>query len=156
MNHELSRPYDPWERFTHRDEDKHHIDDTSRLFPSHATSYDIIDGCFSHEGRRLDSQIPRRDQILRDFLGEVLEGPTRSSQPYGIDIDRRNNYAHIVLVDDRRNHPNCEKKIRRACTVCKKDIFSRNLSVPQLRDRLALEVCRLTLCKNPLWKHHTE
>lgn len=137
-NHEFSRPYDPWEKFTRRDETKHRAEDTFRLCSQNAPSYEVIDVCFAHGSRPLDDPIPRRNQILRDFLEEVLDGPVRSNRPYPDDIARRNSDNHIVLVDDRQNHSDCEKKIRRACAACR--IFSQNVTVRQLREHLAQEV----------------
>jgi hypothetical protein len=148
INHEFSRLYDPWETFTHRDENKHRLEDTARLCSPLTTCHDIINICFSYESRRLDDPIPRRSQILRDFLEEVLDSYTRSNQPYGVDIDRRNNDDHIVLVDDRQNHLNCEKKIRRPCAACQ--IFSKNLTIPQLRGHLTQEVSQPTPCTSPV------
>lgn len=138
VNLEFSRPHDPWERFTHRNEIKHRPEDSARLCPQHTPTQDIINICFAHESRLLDDQIPRRSQQLQDFLREVLDSHSRSTQPYGADIERRNKTTHIVLVDDRQNHPDCEKKIRRPCAACQ--VFSKNLSIPQLREHLSKEV----------------
>ncbi|KAJ8114938.1 hypothetical protein OPT61_g3298 [Boeremia exigua] len=134
---EFGRPHDPWEKFTHRNERIHRAEDTSRLCIQNATSHDVINECLAHDNRRLYDPIPHKSQLLRDFLSEVLENKPVSSQPYEFDIERRCQSSYIVLVDDRQNHPDCEKKIRRRCTACQ--IFSRYLTVPQLRDHLIKE-----------------
>jgi hypothetical protein len=81
--------------------------------------------------------------LLQDFFGEVFEQHLRSTQPWGANIDARATSNCIVLIDDRQNHPNCEKKIERNCQTCK--IFSRNLTIPQLRDRLLQEVSLISI-----------
>ena len=138
INHESSRPHDPWETFTRRDENKHRLEDTSRLCSPQTKSQDVIDECFAIENRGLDRPVLRRTQILRDFLETLPHGLVPSNQPYGTDIERRSNNDHIVLVDDRQKHPNCEKQIRRACAACR--IFSRKLTIPELRDHLIQDV----------------
>jgi hypothetical protein len=138
INHESSRLHNPWETFTRRDENKHRLEDTSRLCSPQTKSQDVIEKCFAFENRRLDEFVPRRTQILRDFLGKLPHGLVPSDLPYGTDIERRSNNDHIVLVDDRQKHPECEKLIRKACSTCR--IFSRKLTIPELRDHLVEDV----------------
>ena len=138
VSHELNRPHDPWERFTRRNVTKHRMEDTIRLCTQDTSSSRVIDICFKQERRPLDDPIPRKNQVLRDFLGEVLDGVPGSTRPYAADILRRNRTNGIVLVDDRQNHADCEKKIRRPCPKCK--IFSEKLSIPKLREHLVQNV----------------
>lgn len=143
-NHEQGRPHDPWEKFTQRNEIKHVAEDASRLCQPHMTSSDIIENFFLHERRELDDSIPRRRQILRDFLKEVILPCSLGPQPrYESDIARRSSVDHLALLDDRQKHQNCPKAIYQPCNVCK--IFSEKLGIPELCDRLKQDVSHTML-----------
>ena len=137
--HELGRPHDPWEKFVQRNDARHRAEDDFRLCPQDATSLDVINHFFSNESRKIDDPIPRRRQLLREFLQEVLLPCHMGPQPrYELDIQRRSSPNHIVLLDDRQRHQGCSKVILQPCTICQ--IFSRNLTVSELCDRLKQEV----------------
>lgn len=135
---ELSRPHDPWERFTRRNETIHSLEDTARFCLHSAPSDKVLKDCFAHKVPKLDESVPRRTQLLRDFFDEVFGPYSDSPQPWGAIVNGGALRNHVVLVDDRQNHPNCEKKIAKNCQAC--EIFSQNLTIPQLQDRLMQEV----------------
>lgn len=143
---ENNRPYDPWEKFRTRNEAKHRAEDHSRLCPVQVTSLDVIHTFFSHENRRLDEPIPRRRQLLRDFLKEaVVSTPTGPHPLYENDVTQGSTDTSIALLDDRQNHAGCAKLIFQPCNTCHGQIFSRNLTISALCDRLKLEVRRLNI-----------
>ena len=137
--HELSRPHNPWQEFTLRNEAKHRAEDVSRLCTStQATTTEIIEQFLNHDRQRLDEQVPRRRQVLKDFLHEVVPPSLGAARYYFDDIERHSTDVDIALIDDRQKHEDCAKKIRKPCNECR--VFSKTLKIPALCQRLKEEV----------------
>jgi hypothetical protein len=161
-HHELNRPYNPWERFTLRDENKHRVDSELRFrlgrapfqlpipsptstvqpLPTRATA-EVIELFLTFDSHHLYDDIPRQRQLLRDFLTAVTLSLPATSSPrqtdtYIADVKRCNSIHDIALIDDRNYHDGCARKIGRVCTEC--HIVSKKVSIPDLCSRLEDEV----------------
>jgi hypothetical protein len=134
------QPHSPWKKFTYRQEAKHHPEDDLRLCTPDQTSAQIIERFLSPERDKihLDELVPRRRQVLRDFLNEVVPAVQRGIGPYLQDVERYSNDDNIALVDDRQNHEGCDKVIGKPCSDCL--IFSRLICIPELCVRLQEKV----------------
>jgi hypothetical protein len=157
--HELSRLYNHWEKFTHRDEKKHHAENsvefrlgrprflitstppTSNSPPK--TSAEVIEVFLTYGSHRLNDPVPRQRQLLKDFFQAADPVPSMlsSEQPsttYYDDVKLRSSISDIALLDDRNNHPRCARKIGKACSDCY--ILSKKVSIPDLCTHLQGEV----------------
>ncbi|CAO2650561.1 Nn.00g018530.m01.CDS01 [Neocucurbitaria sp. VM-36] len=136
--HEPIRPHNPWEVFTHRNETKHRAEDNSRLCTNaQTTTSQVIERFVNFDRHRLDEQVPRRHQMLRDFLHEVVPPSVGTVGSYFDDIERHSTNANIALIDDRRQHERCAKSIGNPCNGCR--IFSRVVRIPGMCQRLREE-----------------
>ncbi|CAN9186208.1 unnamed protein product [Alternaria alternata] len=109
----------PWKKFTHRQEAKHRPEDDLRLCTLDQTSAQVIERFLSPERDKihLDELIPRRRQVLRDFLNGVHpEGILGMGSCLQDVKDRSNDDNIIALVDDRQNHERCDKIIGKPYT----------------------------------------
>jgi hypothetical protein len=142
MEHVPYQPDSPWKKFTHRQEAKHRPEDDRRLCTPSLTSAEVIERFLSFERDKihLDELVPRRRQILRDFLNEVILGAPRGTGPYLHDVERYSSDDNIALVDDRQNHEGCGRLSRKICDDCM--IFSRSVGIPELCLRLQEMVSR--------------
>jgi len=141
MEHAIYQPHSPWKKFTDRRELTHLPEDDVRLCTPGQTSAQIIERFLVYEELKIhiDELVPRRRQVLRDFLNEVTPIFPRGIGPYLQDIERYSKDDHIALVDDRQNHEGCVNKnpIKR-CDDC--IIYSRSVSIPELCVRLQEKV----------------
>ena len=104
MEHVTYQPDSPWKKFTHRQEAKHRPEDDLRLCTLDQTSAQVIERFLSPERDKihLDELIPRRRQVLRDFLNGVHpEGILGMGSCLQDVKDRSNDDNIIALVDDR-------------------------------------------------------
>ena len=141
------RTYNPWDKFKVRNDRYHLAEDTARLFPTTdpcPTSSEVIDRFLKQNSHRLDRLIPRRWQILKDFLDEVVRGSPSGTSPYTDNIRSYRTNIDIVLLDDRRKHGGCGKSVIGSCSEC--HIWSRELKIPDLCERLLEEVSTHTTC----------
>jgi len=137
--YEPIRAYNPWDEFKNRTEKNHRAEDASRLFsPSdpEPTSSKVVDVFLKQESTRLDELVPRRWQLLRDFLNEVARRSASSTDTYSVDVDKYN--TNSVPLDDRRKHDKCTKDSLGTCAEC--HIFSKELNISALRSRLFEQV----------------
>jgi len=140
MDHDIYQSNGPWGKFTHRQEKKHRPEDDLRLCTPGQTSAQIIER-FLSPGRDkilLDELVPRRWQVLRDFLNEVVPAAPRRIGPYLHDIERYSMDDNVALVDDRQKHAGCFKIVGKPCSDCV--IFSRSVRIPELCVRLQEKV----------------
>lgn len=141
MEHVTYQPDSPWKKFTHRQEAKHRPEDDLRLCTLDQTSAQVIERFLSPERDKihLDELIPRRRQVLRDFLNGVHpEGILGMGSCLQDVKDRSNDDNIIALVDDRQNHERCDKIIGKPCNDCR--IFSRSVGIPELCERMQEKV----------------
>jgi hypothetical protein len=157
--YEPSRLHNPWEQFAHRDEKKHQAENDLvfrlgrppfqlvPIAPPHTLSTrstaEVIDLFLQYGSKRLDDQVPRKQQLLKDFLrgsDPPLSALSSSTPPvtYIDDVKLRSSVGDIALIDDRNNHSDCGRKIKKACSDC--HIYSKKLSIPDLCTRLQGEV----------------
>lgn len=137
--HEPFRPHNPWEKFTIRDEKKHYAEDQSRLCPlPQISALEAIEKFLGHGCTKLDEPILRKRQLVRDFLKEIISGPPNTSTYVEASISSSSSATDIALLDDRQKHKHCAKLIGQQCNEC--NIFSSNLTIPQLFRRLREEV----------------
>lgn len=131
-----SNEHSPWEKYTQRYEAKHSPEDDVRLCTTaQTTTAQIIEEFLTHDQHQLEKQVPRRRQILRDFLDEALAPSAGVASPYLKDIEQRSTSADIALIDDRQNHEGCGRfKREKHCDDC--IIFSETISIPDLCRRL--------------------
>tara|TARA_R110002003_G_scaffold1577_2_gene23219 strand:- start:1285 stop:1731 length:447 start_codon:yes stop_codon:yes gene_type:complete len=138
--YDLNRPHNPWEHFTRRHEDKHYVEDASRLCPSlNVLTPNVVEAFLAHKRKLIENPIPRQRQVLRDFLKGV-EVPQATALPRYVEADIKANSTDndIALLDDRQRHSGCAKSIGKPCSDCR--IFSTNLKIPELLKRLGEEV----------------
>lgn len=134
--HDLNRLHNPWEKFKNRKQPLHVAEDSR---PSEqTTTTDIIEAFLTRDKLRLDKQVPRRRQILRDFLDEVVQLPRSAVNPHFDDIARHSKDVDVAFIDDRQNHERCAKNIGIPCNDC--HIFSQVLKIPELCQRLRKKV----------------
>jgi hypothetical protein len=141
--HELSRPHNPWEKFTQRDEKKHVADDVSRLCPPASITSDVIKLFLTHGMHPLDEAVPRQRQLLKEFLNAVMISASASSVTYLDDVQDRSTIVDIALLDDRNKHIGCVKMTAQQCVGC--HIFSKNLTIPEFCMRLRDAVGHIVL-----------
>lgn len=136
---EFHRPYNPWEKFTRRDEAKHTAEDILLCRPgTPITTAEVIHSFLTHGYNQLDQAVPRKRQLLRDFLEEVINSRrVHSTVDQDIFTTSRNN--DVALLDDRLKHERCARSIGQACNHC--TVFSKNLTIPDLYKRLQEKVC---------------
>ncbi|KAF2804789.1 uncharacterized protein BDZ99DRAFT_575006 [Mytilinidion resinicola] len=99
-------PPHPWQQYTYRNEGGHHAEDgAGRLFRSqNVASRHVIDGFITHRSHELERPIPRRYQIVKDFLSEAVSPSSRSSShSVEHDIAMSSLDRDFALVDDRCN-----------------------------------------------------
>jgi len=140
MEHDTFQSYTPWGKFTHRQEKKHLPEDDLRLCTPTQTSAQIIERFLSPARDKilLDEPVPRRRQLLRDFLNEIVPAAPRGTGPYLQDIERYSIDDNVALVDDRQKHAGCLKIVGKPCSDCV--IFSRSVRIPELCVRLQEKV----------------
>jgi hypothetical protein len=161
--YELSRPHNPWEKFTHRDEKKHHAENSlafrlgrSRFLITSTppvsnsppqTSTEVIEVFLTQGSHRLNDPVPRQRQLLKDFLqaaDPVLSASSplvqSSATTYYDSVKLCSSPSDIALLDDRNNHPGCARRIGKACSDCY--ICSKKLSIPELCTHLQGEVSK--------------
>jgi hypothetical protein len=144
---EFRRLHNPWEKFSQRLVERHLAEDESRLCPPQVpiSTSEVVARFLSHGYTRLDEAIPRKRQLLRNFLEETIT-PQQMGMPNSVEHDIRDGSVSgdIALLDDRQKHERCAKSIGQLCSVCR--IFSRKLSIPELYQRLQEKV---SLCYIP-------
>jgi hypothetical protein len=138
--YELSRPHNPWEKFTRRDEKKHVAED-SRLCPSTATTSDVIRLFLAHGIHRLDDPVPRQRQLLKDFLNAAVPSAPSSSMTYSDEVQKHSTHNDIALLDDRSRHLECAKMIGQPCTICY--IVPKNFTISELCTHMRDVVCHI-------------
>lgn len=139
-HHELYRPHNPWERFTQRHDENHLPEDRFRLVPPphNVSTSAVIDALLTHDQvSSPDQPIPRRRQLLRDFLSEAVSGRGLNCH-VDEDIVKSSSSRDIALLDDRQKHEGCAKPIGKQCDDCQ--IYSNNVTIPNLYLRLKEEV----------------
>ncbi|KAF2189607.1 hypothetical protein K469DRAFT_683025 [Zopfia rhizophila CBS 207.26] len=131
-------------KFTERDEKKHQMEDKSRLSPHNFNSSEVIERFLTHESDELDFAIPRRHQSLKDYLFRAVgdsSGSILHSRCPEADIIGSSCSRDIALLDDRQNHltclDTCERRYGSNYQGC--NIFSGNITIPELYRRLACE-----------------
>ncbi|KAF1956057.1 hypothetical protein CC80DRAFT_67834 [Byssothecium circinans] len=137
---ETYRPHNPWEKFTQRTVANHHAED-SRLCPPQLpiSTTEVIQRFLSHGYIRLDQAIPRKRQLLRDYLEETINvRQIGGASVVEHDIVAKSKSADVALLDDRQKHDRCAKLIGQVCNSCQ--ILSTNLTIPELYRRLQQEV----------------
>jgi len=139
--HELSRPYNAWEKFTLRDEKKHRAEDelNFRLCnPQNQPTEDtatVIRLFLTHGSHRLHDPVPRQQQLLKDFLSAADPSfPALSATTYLEDVQGCSKEDEIALLDDRNKHGDCARFIGQTCGACYN--FSQNVTIPELCARL--------------------
>jgi hypothetical protein len=132
----VSQPQTPWTKFTQREEAKHGPEDDRRLCDLTQSTAQVIEKFLAADRNtiHMDDQVPRRRQVLRDFLNEVVPDTATAVRPYSEDVERHSNDTTIALVDDRQNHIGCGKIILKPCNECR--IFSKSVRIPELCLRL--------------------
>jgi hypothetical protein len=138
--YEPFRLHNPWEAFINRHEGKH---GASRLCSPTQTTSEVIDKFLAHERTLLDEPVPRRWEVLREFLHEITRQSTNTTCPYTEDIERHSRIHDIALVDDRRRHEECKTVAGYPCNDCQK--FSESMKITELCKRMQKEVCILQL-----------
>jgi hypothetical protein len=175
---DLGRFHNPWEKFEHRDEKGQRAESdlvfrlgypllqVNTLFTR--STAEVVESFLSFGSNSLDDPVPRKRQLLRDFL-QASHPPmptlssSRSPAAYLDEIRLLSAVGDIALVDDRNYHPDCARKIGRSCSGCY--IYSEKLSIPDLCTRLQGEVgfvtfraraeTRLTYIRACSERHHT-
>jgi hypothetical protein len=156
--YKLNRLHNPWEKFTHRDVKRHNAENEIAfrltcpplatlgapltILPFRTTG-EVIDSFLNYRSQRLYDCVPRRRQLLKDFLGVVLSSLSASDHPtasatYLDDVMKYSSTSDIALIDDWNSHESCARKIGKACPDCYN--YSAKISMPALCNHLRREV----------------
>jgi hypothetical protein len=132
---------DPWEKFAQRKAKKHDAEDKQRLCVPTLTTAEVIENFLTPRLKKvqLDEQVPRRMQMLRDFLTEAIPRSPGTVGPYWDDVERHRHHSSIALIDDRKNHQICFTTIGQPCTDC--CVVTKVVDIPDLCSRLQEKVC---------------
>lgn len=148
LHHELTNQlHNPLKRFSEKNE-RLHVAEDNRLFPSHnISSIDVIEKFVTYRSDALEKSIPRRHQALKDYLTEATNrGDRPSTASLEDDIVATSSNSDIALLDDRRKHPKCHGS---TCTNC--SIYSAKIRIPGLYTRLKEKVSILQSVENRPW-----
>lgn len=144
---DLCQSYNPWQRFTQRDVAKHNAEDGVCFCPPHTpiSAAEVINRFLGHGFNTLDEAVPRKRQLLRDFLEEAITIPRNAPRIVEQDISATSRSIDVALLDDRQNHERCAKRVSQVCNDC--NIFSKNLSILELYKRLQEDVSSIHIFK---------
>ncbi|OAL50526.1 hypothetical protein IQ07DRAFT_679915 [Pyrenochaeta sp. DS3sAY3a] len=123
---------DPWQKFTIRWEPGHNAEDVRLCSPTQTTQ-EIIEAFLLHNDRRSNAQIPRRWQVLGEFLYPIVTLSQGDVTTYVEDIERHRAANDVAILDDRQKHE-CARDFGQHCEGC--PTFSENLDVMALQRRL--------------------
>jgi hypothetical protein len=152
--YELDQLHNPWEKFARRNEVLHRGDNelqfrlgripfqtTAASIPtdiSTKTTAEVIELFLNYGSHRLEDPVPRRQQLLKDFLGAANSSSSGPASTYLDDVRLRSSANEIALIDDRNCHEKCARIIGQCCPDC--EIVSGNIDIPNLCTRLRGEV----------------